>query len=94
MRGYEDWSVSLKDNSQKCASVTLVLMIVSVDSNSKIPVVYFLISSLNRSEKANIVEETLKKLHETGVTVISVTCDGPAVNFSMAEQLSTTVQDI
>ncbi|KAG5869148.1 hypothetical protein JTB14_031129 [Gonioctena quinquepunctata] len=46
------------------------------------------------AEKANIVREGLKKLHEVGITVTSVTCDGPSAHFTMAKHLGGEVYDI
>jgi len=38
-------------------------------------------------ERANIVNDTLTLLHETGVLVTSITFDGPQSHFVMATQL-------
>lgn len=92
--GYEDCGVGIKDDSLKCATEALVLLVVSVDGSWKIPVAYFLINSLTGAEKANIVKQGLKKLHEVGVTVASVTCDGPSAHFTMAKHLGANVDDI
>ena len=48
---------------------------------------YFLIGGMNGSERANLVRTCLKKLHEVGVEVISLTCDGPSCKFGMISQL-------
>jgi len=43
---------------------------------------YFLTDCLMGSERANITEQCLCKLHDIGVHVCSVTCDGPSCNLS------------
>lgn len=92
--GYEDCGIGFKDDSLKCATEAFVLLVVSVDGSWKIPVAYFLINSLTGAEKANIVKEVLKKLHTIGVTVTSITCDGPSAHFTMAKHLGGEVKDI
>jgi len=53
----------------------------------KVPVAYYFIDSLNSTERANIVNDTLIFLHEIGVLVTSITFDGPRSHFVMATQL-------
>jgi len=43
------------------------------------------------SERANIINQSLLKLHDIGVLVTSVTCDGPSYNFSMMEAVCTNL---
>lgn len=76
------------------ATEVLVLMVVAINSDWKLPIAYFFIKSLNGSEKANIVLEALKRLHEINAKVISLTCDGPAVNFSMVQSLGCKIKDM
>lgn len=92
--GYENLGTDIADESSKYATEALVLMVVSLNSGWKLPIAYFLINSLTGSEKANIVKETLKKLHETGVIITSVTCDGPNAHFTMAEKLGAKVKAV
>ena len=66
-------------------------MVVGVNGCFKIPVGYFLINGMSGSERANIINTCLKKLHDIGVLVISVTCDGPACNFSMCSELGASL---
>jgi len=53
----------------------------------KVPVGYFLIDGLGGTERANLVHQFLSKLHEVGITVISLTFDGSAANLAMANHL-------
>ena len=66
-------------------------MVVASNASWKIPVGYFLISGMNGSERANLVKTCLKKLHEVGIEVISLTCDGPSCNFGMISQLGASL---
>lgn len=49
----------------------------------KIPIGYFLITSLTGEQKHIIMGTALKLCQDIGVKVVSITCDGPAANFSM-----------
>jgi hypothetical protein len=57
-------------------------MAVAANGSWKIPLGYFLISSLNAEEKARFLTICLKKLFDTNVKSIGVTCDGLASNFA------------
>lgn len=92
--GYVDMGTDISDDTLNCATEALVLMVVSLRKKWKLPIAYFLIKSLTASEKANIVRQALIKLHEIGVTVASLTCDGPSANFSMADKLGADFSNI
>lgn len=62
-------------------------MAVALNSNWKVPLGYFLINSLNASERANFLKKCLKMLHETNVICNSITIDGAPVNISMCTKL-------
>ena len=47
--------------------------VVALNSNWKIPVGYFLIAGLSGTERANLVKQSLMKLHDVGVRVVSLT---------------------
>lgn len=59
------------------AKNALVVMVVSLDSNWKIPIGYFLIDGIDATTNAGLISESLTRLHEIGVTVVSLTLDGP-----------------
>jgi len=65
----------------------LVLMIVALNSNWKIPCGYFFIAGMSGEERANLIRQCLLKLHDVGVLVASVTRDGPTCNFAMTDEL-------
>ena len=87
--GYVDVGSSVDDDSTPVAAEALVLMVVCLNDKWKVPCGYFLIDGLNGSERANIINQCLLKLNDVGVSVASVTCDGPSCNFSMMEALGT-----
>lgn len=53
----------------------------------------FLYNILSDRTKANIVNETLIRLFEVGTITMSITCDGPAGNFSMLNVLGCCLED-
>ena len=75
------------DDSTPMAKDALVLMAVSVNSSWKVPLGYFLIDSMSGKERANLVRECLHRLHDIGVTTVSLTCDGPSCHISMLTEL-------
>lgn len=85
--GYVDLGMDLQNSEVHPASEALVVMVVSQNASWKLPIAYFLIKSLTASEKANIVKESLIRLHEIDVEVTSVTCDGPSAHFAMFKEL-------
>ncbi|KAL3244157.1 hypothetical protein MRX96_019422 [Rhipicephalus microplus] len=92
-RGYVDIGNEVDDDSNAVASEALVFMLVSLDSHWKVPCGYCLINGLSGKERANIVKLCLTKLHETGVHVTSLTCDGLRCNFTMFKDPGAFVED-
>ena len=85
--GYIDMGTETDDDSLPLAKEALVFMIVGLNDAFKVPVGYFLINGLGGKEKANLVEQLIKKLHDIKVTIVSLTFDGAAANFSMCANL-------
>ncbi len=73
--------------SEDIASDALVFLVTAVNGSWKVLVAYFLISKLTGSERANLVKLCLSKLHDIGIHIISLTCDGPTVHQSMMVSL-------
>ena len=69
------------------AADALVLMAVSLNDSWKVPCAYFLVNGLSGEERANLIEECIRRLYDAGVTVVSLTCDGPSCHFSMLKHL-------
>ena len=90
--GYVDIGAEqANDDSEPVATEALVLMVVSLNSHWKVPIGYFLVNGLPGKERANIVQQCLIKLHEVGVKVVSVTCDGPCFHFAMMKELGAKI---
>eukprot|EP00794_Sanderia_malayensis_P012242 gene12242-13503_t len=90
-RGYVDIGDGNDDDSLPVAKDVLVFMVVAVNSSWKVPCAYFFIDGLTGSERANLVMLCIEKLHEVGVSVISLTCDGPSCHFTMMKELGANV---
>ena len=52
--GFVDYGIDVDDDSLPEASDTLVFMVVSLNSNWKVPCGYFLVNGLAEKEKANL----------------------------------------
>jgi len=92
MTGYVDFGTGIDDDSVPVAREALTFMIVGVNCSFKIPVGYFLIAGLNGTEKANLINQCLRKLHVVGVTIASLTFDGAASNLNMAKILGCSLE--
>ncbi|KAL1510058.1 hypothetical protein ABEB36_004713 [Hypothenemus hampei] len=64
------------------ATNALVFMAVSMNDHWKIPIGYFLNRGLSGGERANLVTQAFRLLHESNVKIYSVTFDGAASNLS------------
>ena len=86
-KGFVDLGTSVKGDSLPAASNALVFMVVSVNSNWKVPCGYIILDGMTGKEKASLVTTCLEKLHDVGVEIISFTCDDPSVNHAMLKEL-------
>lgn len=64
-----------------------MIMLVALNSCWKVTIAYFLVNGMSSQEKCNVVNLSLKMLHETGVIVKTLTFDGAASNIAMAKCL-------
>ena len=55
--------------------------------HGKSPGATFFIDGLSGVERANLMKVCIKKLHDVGVNVVSLMCDGPACHFKMLKEL-------
>lgn len=92
--GYVNVGTGVSYDTLDVATEVFVLLVVSMKEKWKLPIAYFFIKSLTGSEKANIVRQALIKLKDVGVTITSLTCDGPSANFTMAKELGIDFSDI
>jgi len=65
------------------AKNALVFIVVALNGYWKLPIGYFLIDSLNRKERANLLETAMSLLTEINVKIHSITFDGAHVNTAM-----------
>ena len=87
-RGYVDLGNDAEINdSSPLAKDALVFMVVGINKTWKVPVGYFFIDGLSGEERANLVTVCIKKLHDIGVDVISLICDGPSCHLAMLRTL-------
>ena len=77
----------IEPDANKLASEALVLMVTALNGQWKVPIAYFLVHGLTGSERANLIRLCLSKLHDVGVQVVSLTCDGPSVHWTMLKAL-------
>ena len=91
-RGYVDLGNEVKDDdSAPLAKDALVFMVVGINESWKVPVGYFFIDGLSGKERANLIKVCLKKLHDVGIDVISLICDGPSCHFAMLQAVDSTI---
>ena len=91
--GFTDIGNGIEDDSSAFACEALTFMAVSINSNWKVPLGYFLIDSLAYSERANLVKMCLLKLNDIGVKSVSLTCDGPHTNQAMLKILGANLSN-
>ena len=58
-----------------------------MNSSWKVSCGYFLIHGLTGAEKANLTKKCIRKMHEAGAKVMSLTCDGPTPHQSIPKLL-------
>ena len=94
--GYVDVGSGDVDDSTPVARDALVLMVVSVNGSWKLPTGYFLVDGMSGQERANLVTESLHRLHAVGVRTVSLTRDGPSCHFAMLHSLGAkfTINDM
>lgn len=86
--GHIDIGNGINNDSLAAAKECLVIMIVSVNENWKLPIGYFLVNSLNSSQKAELVKHALNLLSNiTNLNVVSLTFDGCSTNVTMSQLL-------
>lgn len=74
------------------AKDAVVFMIVGLDEKWKFPIAYFLINGLESAVLVELIKESLCRLHEIGVEVVSITLDGPNQHVYVLEQLGVSFQ--
>lgn len=82
-----------KQKSAFGATEAIVIMVICLNEDWKIPVAYHFIDGLCGENRAKIVSECLGMLHPTGINVVSLTFDGGSSNIKMIESLGATFSD-
>ncbi len=90
--GYVDLGNGVVDDTLPAAKDALVFMVVSLNESWKVPCGYFFMDGLSGAERANLVKVCIQRLHDVGVKVISLTCDGPSCHLSMLSTLGATLK--
>lgn len=83
----------LNSKQNMFADEALFFMAVPLQSSDKIPLGYSLVSKkFTAEEKASLLKLYLRELHEIGVQVTSVTCDGVAKNLKAFQIFSASLK--
>lgn len=90
--GFINFGTKLDSDELPLAKEVVVIMAVAINEHWKIPVAYYFIDALTARDRANIITNVLKSIHETGIDIISLTFDGPQYNFTMANILGAKLQ--
>ena len=69
--GFVNLVQNLDNNSLPVATNALVIMLVPLNSNWKVPIAYYLTDGLSGEVLANITKHLLCVLHDNGITVSS-----------------------
>ncbi|XP_018312480.1 uncharacterized protein [Mycetomoellerius zeteki] len=92
---YIDYGTNITDNdSLPEAKYAAVFLLVNINGGWKIPVAYYLINSLNGSERANLVQEVLLAVYSVDATVISLTMNDTASNINTVQCLGANLSMI
>ena len=92
--GYVDFGFNNTTNCAEPAKEVLVFLLVCLNQNWKIPIAYFLINKMNAEQKRNIVLQCISAVHNVGMRVVSITCDGMSTNLSVLKLLGCDFNDI
>ena len=95
MMGFVDLGSGPLDSDElPIASEAIVIMAVGLLGNWKAPIGYFLCHSMTGRMQCELMKQAISKLHESGVTVLSVTSDATAYNIQMASLLGIKVDGV
>lgn len=85
--GNVEFGIADGPDSRDLASEVLVFMLVSLTKRFKCPVAFFYVNKINISILSSLLSSAVKKLHEIGITIWSVTCDGASSNVQCFKKL-------
>lgn len=85
--GYVDYGSNIECDTTKIVKEALIFSIVCMNQSWKIPIAYYLINGISSNQKRNLTLQCLTAVNETGMLVISLTCDGLSSNINMLYSL-------
>lgn len=85
--GYVNRGFGVQNNDLEEAKEALVLLVVGINTNWKIPIAYFLVNGMSSDEKLGVVQNALRLLHQVNVKCVGLTFDGLQCNLSLASKL-------
>ena len=92
--GTVDYGTIKVENPDSIATNVLLILTASLNRPSNIPFAYFLTNRLNSDILCQIINESIKMLHEIGAKVHAVIFDGASKNVGMAEKLGCNIKNL
>lgn len=90
--GWEEFGANLDTDEAPEAREGLVFLVTGINANWTVPVGYFLVERTTSEQKANLVAQCLKNLHESNIIVCGLSCDGYIPNLAMAKTLGCKIE--
>lgn len=75
------------NDALEVANQSIVFLVNNINGSWKVPIAYFFITSLTTEQKCELLKMCVQKCEEVVINIVSVTCDGPASNFAMLQEL-------
>lgn len=75
----------------KVAKESWVHVLTCIEEPFKLPIGYFLIESLNASDRSKIILNSIKRAYEANAVVVALTLDGPNVNKDTLSRLGAQI---
>ena len=90
--GYTDIGNAKTTGEEKdAATQSLTFMCAAMNKHIKLTVGYFLVKKLSAPFQASLIKECLQLLHENGIQISAIVCDGAAVNKSSLTMLGASL---
>ena len=83
--GYVDYGA--ESNTEYVASEALVFLVDGIFANWKQPIAFFLTNGISGFNLSQLLKETLERLHDIGVNVVTLTLDSHQSNQSAVKKL-------
>ena len=90
--GYVDLGCFSQSETEELAKEALVVMLVGLRGQWKIPVAYYLVKGIYAALQAGIICGTIMMCYEFGLCVMSVTCNGTGHNLKTMNLLGASLQ--